>query len=77
MKCAEVGGAHEGTKPLLAIAPISPVHQETVGATTECNEELSTAKETLQGLAARLAADIDSLRKRLSSKAVAREVTGS
>jgi polyphosphate kinase len=70
MKRVEVGGAHEGTKPVLAIAPIFPVHQETVCATSERNEELSTAKEPLQGLAARLAADIDSLRNRLSSKAV-------
>jgi polyphosphate kinase len=73
VKCVEVGGAHEGTKPVLAIAPIFPVHQETVCATSERNEELSTAKESLQGLAARLAADIDSLRKRLSSNALAGE----
>jgi polyphosphate kinase len=73
VKCVEVASANCGIKPALAIAPIFPVQQETVSATTECNEELSTAKETLQGLAARLAADIDSLRKRLSSRAPAGE----
>jgi polyphosphate kinase len=65
--CFESGNANGG-KPVLAIAPTFAAHHEMVLATTESNTRLSNTGETLQECAARVAADIDSLRKLLSSR---------
>jgi polyphosphate kinase len=63
---AEIRSANGG-KPVLAIAPNLVAHQ--VPATPECDAQLSTTAETLHELTAHLAAEIESLRKRLGRSA--------
>jgi polyphosphate kinase len=56
VKRATVGSANGGMKPVLAAAP---------AATTECNVAPSVTTKPLQDFAARLLAEVESLRKRL------------
>lgn len=73
VKCAK-GSANGGMKPVLAIAPNLSLHQQALSTSAERTAQAPSARETLQEVAACLAAEIDSLRQWLRSKAPAGQV---